>query len=207
MAAETIERIRTSAGDKKLDFEGLANFPSVTNIDENSDDNHFPTAKAVMKGIYAHAPRLIKKITVEEDVASVTVSTDEEGNPFALSDFEVRFAGKHSTTMWIHLNRGEKYFSTNQVANNAGLPCFNKLTDYSVQNVIERYIFSGSNYYGIRYQQEIGALGDDGKYATGNGEITTFSTTPVDSLATSIKLISISSGVINAGSIIEIWGY
>ena len=152
-------------------------------------------------------PRLIKKVTVAEDVASVTISTDEEGNPFALSDFEIRFTGKHSTTMWLGIGKGEKYFSTASVANNQGLPFFNTISGYSTQNVVVRYIFSGSNYCGIKYQQEIGALGDDGKYATGNGKAEPFNTTPVSSPAKNIIIQAISGGVIKAGTVIEVWGY
>lgn len=156
--------------------------------------------------IESRTPRLVKKVVVAEDVNSVTITTDEEGNPFSLTDFEIRFTGKHSTTLWIQLNKGEKYFSTNQVANNQGLPFFNTVSGYSTQNVVVRYIFSGSNFYGTRFRQEIGALGSDGKYAAGAGDVAPFNTTPVSSPATNIVVKATSDGLINAGTVIEVWG-
>lgn len=157
-------------------------------------------------GLKENISRLVRKITVQEDVVSVTISTDEEGNPFLLNDFEIRFCGKHASTMWFQIGKGEKYFSTNQIANNNGLPFFNTTANYLVQNAIAHYTYAGTNFYGIRIRQEIGTL-VDGKYGVGAGDIVPFSTSPVNSNVSTINITAISGGVINAGSVIEIWGY
>ena len=181
---------------------------TITTVDKKTVENKvgIQNAQEEIKEIKTRVPKLIRKITVKEDVASVTITTDEKGETFTLTDFEIRFTGKHSTTMWMTIGKGEKYFSTGSVANNSGLPFFNKTTDYFMQNVIASYKYSGTNFYGIKYQQEFGPLAD-GKYSAGAGEVVPFNTAPVDSSAKSIVLQAISGGVINAGTVIEVWGY
>ena len=185
------------------DLEAFAN--DLNN--RKADKTDVESLQADVSNLESRTPILIKKVVVAEDVNSVTITTDKEGNPFSLTDFEIRFTGNHSTTMWLQLGKGEKYFSTNQVANNAGLPIFKTVADCFLENVVVHYLYNGSNFYGTRSRQGIGALGADGKYAAGAGDITPFNTTLVNSPASTIVVTAISGGVINAGAVIEIWGY
>lgn len=186
----------------------LKNIEKVMDIEKKADNN----ASAIdglqtdVASISSRIYRLIRKITVEEDVATLTISTDEEGKSFKLSDFVIRFSGKHTGTMWIGLGKSEKYVSTNQINNNLGLPFYSTVS-YSLKNAIVHYIYSGSNYYGIKYEQMIGNL-TDGTYSAGAGSIAPFNTSSVSSLASQVCFQAISTnGVIKAGTVIEIWGY
>lgn len=198
-----------------LTEEQLKNIEKVMGIEENlnaSIEHIDSVAEKVdafeesISEIKSTAYRLIRRLTVEEDVASVAISKDEDGKAFKITDFEVRFSGKHTGTMWIQLNKGEKYVSINQINNNQGLPFYSTVS-HSYKNAVARFIYSGSNYYGVKYEQMIGNL-TDGTYSAGAGSIAPFNTSPVSSLASQVVLQAISTnGVIKAGTVIEIWGY
>lgn len=205
-ASETTPLINgtASVGTENAYARGDHRHPTDTTRASIEDLNNLKTE---MQGeIKEKTARLIRKITVEEDVTEITISTDEEGNPFSLNDFEIRFTGKHSTTMWLSVGKGEKYFCVASIANNNGLPVYNRTTDYFVQNAVAHYTYTGTNFCGVRYNQEIGPI-VDGKYTAGAGENAPFNTTPVSPDVSKITIKAISGGIINAGSIIEVWGY
>ena len=50
--ADYVKRIRTDDGDKQIDYEALANLPTIkTTIDETATDKELASAKAVYEAI------------------------------------------------------------------------------------------------------------------------------------------------------------